>query len=121
MANSLETRAPFLDRDLVEFALSLPASLKVHDAETKVLFKQALKQYWPSSLHRRGKQGFAPPYQTWLGFPDVRALLQRLFAPESALRRLLPGLRSEQQLVRNYTTWNLMTLGLWLEKHAVNV
>jgi asparagine synthase (glutamine-hydrolysing) len=121
MANGLETRAPFLDRDLVEFALSLPAALKVRDAETKVLFKQALKQYWPSSLHRRGKQGFAPPYQTWLGFPDVRALLQRLFAPGSALRRLLPGLRSEQQLVRNYTTWNLMTLGLWLEKHAVNV
>ncbi len=121
MANSLETRAPFLDRDLVEFALSLPASLKVRDQETKVLFKQALQQYWPPSLHSRGKQGFAPPYQAWLGFADVRALLQRLFSPGSALRRLLPGLRPEQQRIRNYTTWNLMTLGLWLEKRAVNV
>jgi len=121
MAHGLETRAPFLDRDLVEFALSLPSTLKVMDGETKVLFKHTLKQYWPPSLHNRGKQGFAAPFQTWLGFPEIKALLQRVFANGSKLHELLPGVRPGQQHVRNYQTWNLLTLGLWLESHAVQV
>jgi len=118
MAHGLETRAPFLDRDLVEFSLSLPSVLKVKDGETKVLFKHALKQYWPAMLHKRGKQGFAAPFQIWMEFPEIKALLQRIFADGSRLRELLPGVRSEQQHVRNYETWNLLTLGLWLERHG---
>jgi len=121
MAHGLETRAPFLDRDLVEFALSLPSTLKVNDGETKVLFKHALKQYWPPSLHKRGKQGFAAPFQVWMGFPEIRALLQRVFANGSRLRELLPGLHPEQQHVRNYETWNLLTLGLWLDSQTISV
>jgi asparagine synthase (glutamine-hydrolysing) len=119
MAHGLETRAPFLDRDLVEFALSLPSTLKVKDGETKVLFKHALKQYWPPSLHKRGKQGFAAPFQVWLGFPEIMALQHRVFADGSKLRELLPGVRPEQQNVRNYEAWNLLTLGLWLERHTI--
>jgi len=121
MAHGLETRAPFLDRDLVEFALSLPSTLKVKDGETKVLFKHALKQYWPTSLHKRGKQGFAAPFQAWLEFPEIRVLLQQVFADGSRLRELLPGVRPEQQHARNYETWNLLTLGLWLDGNAVVV
>jgi asparagine synthase (glutamine-hydrolysing) len=119
MAHGLETRAPFLDRDLVEFTLSLPSSLKVNGSETKILFKHALKQYWPTELHQRGKQGFAAPYQAWLGFADVREMLDRVFARGSRLRTLLPGIGDGQQHQRNYETWNLLTLGLWLERHDV--
>jgi len=78
-----------------------------------------LKQYWPSILHKRGKQGFAAPFQAWLEFPEVKILLKRIFADGSRLRELLPGVRPEQQQVRNYETWNLLTLGLWLERHGV--
>ena len=119
MAHGLETRAPFLDRDLVEFALSLPSVLKVRDGETKVLFKQAFSRYWPREIQTRGKQGFAGPFQAWLGLPDVAASTRRIFAKGSALRSLLPGLQPEQQHVRNYRTWDLLTLGLWLEHHSI--
>jgi len=101
MAHGLETRAPFLDRDLVEFALSLPSTLKVKGGETKVLLKNALKQYWPPLLHKRGKQGFAAPFQSWLEFPEIKAPLQRVLADGSRLYELLPGVRPEQQYVRN--------------------
>ena len=121
MAHGLETRTPFLDRDLVEFALSLPSTLKVRDGETKVLFKQALSRYWPPVLRTRGKQGFAAPFQAWLGFPEIKALLHRVFADGSRLRELLPGVHLEQQHARNYETWNLLTLGLWLEQHGVSL
>jgi asparagine synthase (glutamine-hydrolysing) len=119
MANSLETRAPFLDRDVAEIALSLPSTLKVKDREKKILFRSACRRYWPSELESRGKQGFAGPFQVWLDLPDVQAILRRLFAGGSALRELLPGLQPEQCVHRNYATWNLLTLGLWLERHAV--
>lgn len=119
MAHGLETRAPFLDPDLVEFSLSLPSSLKVKDGKTKILFKHALQQFWPPALRTRGKQGFASPYQAWLGFPEVRGLTDAVFAQGSRLRSLLPGLSEEQKHLRNYETWNLLTLGLWLERQGL--
>jgi asparagine synthase (glutamine-hydrolysing) len=117
MAHGLETRAPFLDRDLVEFALTLPFDMKVRAGETKVLFKHALQDLWPPDIRSRAKQGFAAPYKIWLGLPDVQAILRRVFAQGSALRALLPGLPAGVPHERSYPTWNLMTLGLWLERH----
>jgi asparagine synthase (glutamine-hydrolysing) len=116
MAHGLETRAPFLDRDLVEFALTLPSGLKVTADQTKVLFKQALARYWPEALHQRGKQGFAAPYQAWLAREDVQALVRRVFRPGAPLRQLLPGLPVISRPAHDYHTWSLLTLGLWLER-----
>lgn len=116
MAHGLETRAPFLDRDVVEFALSLPASLKVDGHDTKRLFKHALARYWPEAIRRRSKQGFAAPFQKWLLRPDVQILVRRVFAPGSALRQLLPGVTHEMSQRRDHKTWSLLTLGLWLER-----
>jgi len=121
MAHGRETCAPFLDRDLVEFALSLPATLKVKDGETKVLFKHALKQYWPPSLHKRGKQGFAAPFQAWLKLPEMKPLVEEVFADGSTLRELLPGVRREQKDIGHYQTWNLLTLGLWFRNRTIAI
>ena len=120
MAHGLETRAPFLDRDLAEFAASLPAALKVNGTHTKVLFKHALNRYWPPSVQSRPKLGFGSPYQIWLGFPEVKNLTQRVFKEGSRLRGLLPGFSPAMLEGRPYETWNLLTLGLWLERHALD-
>lgn len=120
MAHGLETRAPFLDRDLAEFALSLPADLKVNAAETKVLFKQALAPLWPPAILSRAKQGFAGPFVPWLQRPDVTALRRRVFAADSPLRRLLPGM-SRNAEPSPHRVWSLLTLGLWLEQHERSV
>lgn len=115
MANSLETRAPFLDRDLMEFALSLPENLKVRGGETKVVLKEACSRYWPQDLRSRTKQGFGAPYIDWLARSDVRAQVERVFAPDARLRDLLPGLPRGVPSGGGFTTWTLLTLGLWLE------
>jgi len=117
MANGLETRTPFLDRDLAEFAATLPAALKVNGTQSKVLFKYALNRYWPPSVQTRPKLGFGSPYQAWLHFPAVQSLRQRVFAAGSRLREQLPGLDPATLEGRPYETWNLLTLGLWLERH----
>jgi asparagine synthase (glutamine-hydrolysing) len=121
MAHGLETRAPFLDRDLVEFALSLPETLKVDGHETKVLLRQACMNSWPKELRSRDKQGFGAPCDVWLGFPKVKSLTAHVFASGSPLRRLLPGIKARQQHTLSYQTWILLTLGLWLERQRVTV
>src|SRR5438552_8554450 len=118
MAHGLETRAPFLDRDLVEFALSLPSDLKVRDEETKVVFRRAFNDLWPQSLWNRPKQGFGAPVAQWLQRSDVQPLLARVFAPGSKLKTLLPGANRSAAREQSYRTWGLLTLGLWLEAHA---
>jgi len=118
MAHGLETRAPFLDRDLVEFALSLPSDLKVRDEETKVVFRRAFNVLWPQSLWNRPKQGFGAPVAQWLQRSDVQPLLARVFAPGSKLKTLLPGANRSAAREQSYRTWGLLTLGLWLEAHA---
>jgi asparagine synthase (glutamine-hydrolysing) len=118
MAHGLETRAPFLDRDVAEFALSLPARLKVDSQRTKIVLRQACERFWPEQVRSRGKHGFGAPYRRWLRRPDVRALSARVFREGGALRSLLPGTPASPS-EDSYETWMLLTLGLWLERQPV--
>jgi asparagine synthase (glutamine-hydrolysing) len=119
MAHGLETRAPFLDRDLVEFALTIPPELKVRGGESKVVLREACKQFWPESLWNRPKQGFGSPIGRWLTLPSMQPLLDRVFARGSRLRTLLPGIPDDARRGLDYRTWTLLTLGLWLDANGV--
>ncbi|MBD1403459.1 asparagine synthase (glutamine-hydrolyzing) [Leclercia adecarboxylata] len=66
MAVSLETRAPFLDHRLVEFAFSLPTSFKMNHFEQKKILRAVLFKYIDKSLVDRPKQGFSLPMRQWL-------------------------------------------------------
>ena len=121
MAHGLETRAPFLDRDLVEFALSLPPNLKVRDTESKIVLKHACERYWPAELRGRGKQGFGAPFDVWLKQPGLQSLMDRVFHRNSRLSQLLPGLPPHRHVVGGYQKWALLTLGLWLDHYPVSV
>jgi asparagine synthase (glutamine-hydrolysing) len=116
MAHGLETRAPFLDRDLAEFVLALPPALKVAGDRTKIVLREAVQDLWPEAIRRRGKQGFGAPYARWMGRSDVQAIAKRVFGAGAPLRALLPGVPPDP--APTYRSWTLMTLGLWLEKHA---
>jgi asparagine synthase (glutamine-hydrolysing) len=118
MAHGLETRAPFLDRDLVEFALTIPAELKVRGKQTKIVLREACRELWPESLRDRPKQGFGSPIGRWLKLPSMQPLLNRVFGEGSALRRMLPGIPNGARHGVNYRTWTLLTLGLWLEANV---
>jgi asparagine synthase (glutamine-hydrolysing) len=67
MAESLEVRAPFLDSRLAEYALSLPAHLKVHHGVGKFVLREALKGLLPEEVLKAPKRGFALPVRSWLG------------------------------------------------------
>jgi asparagine synthetase B (glutamine-hydrolysing) len=118
MAHGLETRAPFLDVDLVEFVLNLAAEFRFKDNSLKYLLRQSCSNLWPEKVRTRSKQGFGAPIWNWLQRPDVRALVQRIAAPSHPLKTLLPGAPSISESSDPQLSWTLLCLGLWLEKRA---
>ncbi|HEY7149569.1 MAG TPA: asparagine synthase (glutamine-hydrolyzing) [Gaiellaceae bacterium] len=65
MRNSVEARVPFLDADLVEFAIALPPEMKVRDGQGKYLLKKAVSGLLPAEIIARPKQGFSAPVSEW--------------------------------------------------------
>ena len=65
MAVSLEAREPLLDHRLVEFAATLPASLRLRRSEGKWLMKKAMERYLPREILYRPKMGFVTPVSAW--------------------------------------------------------
>src|SRR5207249_8551208 len=66
MAHSLESRAPFLDPRLVEFAASLPASWKLKGWRKKHILKRSQRRRLPARTLTRAKQGFNAPVSHWM-------------------------------------------------------
>jgi asparagine synthase (glutamine-hydrolysing) len=123
MANSLETRVPFLDHRVVEMAWQLPMSMKVRDGSNKWILRQILYQYVPKNLIERPKAGFGIPLADWLRGP-LRAWAEDLLE-EGRLQREgffnveyirgkwqlhLAGKRNNQAFI-----WNILMFQEWLE------
>ncbi len=76
MAHSLEVRVPFLDHELVEFAATIPSSLKLHCFEKKSIFRKAVGDSLPPSHLKLPKQGFSIPVADWLRGPLKPTLME---------------------------------------------
>ncbi len=123
MSVSLETRAPFLDHRLIEFAWRLPSSFRVRDGVGKWGMRRVLSRHVPNALVDRPKQGFGVPIDTWLRGP-LRAWATDLLS-ESRLgregylevgpiqRRLQEHLSGERNW--QYHLWIILMFEAWVE------
>ena len=124
MAVSLETRVPFLDHRVIEFAWRLPLSMKIRNGQGKWALRQVLYKHVPKELIERPKAGFAVPLDSWLRGP-LRAWAEDLL-DESRLRREgyfnptpirrawaehLSGRFSHQ-----YHVWDVLMFQAWLDQ-----
>ena len=89
MATSVEARVPFLDRELVEFALALPEKMKVRDGVGKWLLKRTVEGLLPSEIVHRPKQGFGAPVAEWFRGDLGRRAQQEIRDSSLAERGLL--------------------------------
>lgn len=132
MAHSLEARAPFLDRRLVDLVLPIPGATLARSApgakpETKGLLRAVAAPYLPETIIRRPKMGFQPPIAEWL-----RRSLGDAFAAQvesgpifadgilarDPCRRMLAAHRGGGEL--QVKLWNLLSLALWYQRFQVN-
>jgi asparagine synthase (glutamine-hydrolysing) len=127
MAHSLEVRPPFLDHRIVEFAASLPASLKIRGSRQKVLLKELMRDKLPPSVLRRKKVGFDIPAHDWLR-GCLRSLMMDVLLDGSSehaklFRRDVIETYIRQHLERRinvgYHLWGLMVLFLWMKKWGI--
>ena len=127
MAASLETRAPFLDVDVMELAFSMPGRLKMRGGERKRVLKQAVRDLAPASVLARPKEGFSIPMKNWLR-RDLAPLMRELLASDRVVRR--GWLRPEAVRARvdahqagrenhAHTLFSLMVLERWAEAFDV--
>lgn len=125
MAVGLEARSPFLDRRVIELALTLPLEMRIHGRHTKYLVRRLLREYLPAELVERPKQGFTAPVAHWLR-NDLRDELENRLSAEMIVKRGLFDPKRVQMLVQEHIRgthdhaqllWALLVLEWWIAQH----
>ncbi len=123
MLASIEARAPYLDREVMELVLPAPSALKVHRLSTKVILKEAARGLVPDDVIHRRKRGLSVPVARWLNsglatLADRYLVQPRLFG-SAPMARLLAEHRSGQ---RNNARklWPILMAELWAERWNVD-
>lgn len=121
MAASIESRVPFLDHPLVEFASSLPQRLKLRGWTTKYVLRQAMRGMLPEEILGRRKMGFPVPVGSWFrgAFKGVvdefvlgeRAMARGLFRPDH-VRRLVEAHNAGREK-HDERLWMLVNWEIW--------
>ena len=121
MAASIESRVPFLDHVLVEFATRIPREVQIHGLAGKRILKKAVEDLLPHSILYRPKLGFPTPWSGWLAGSRLDAIRAMLLEPRSlnrgffrpeAIETLFNQHRAKHR--DNYDRiWRLLNLELW--------
>ena len=123
MLASIEARAPFLDRELLELVLPAPSALKVRGFTTKAILREAVRGLVPETVIRRRKRGLSVPVARWLNtglatLADRHLRAPRLF-PDAPVARLLDEHRMG---TANHARrlWPVLMAELWAERWGVS-
>ena len=126
MLSSVEARAPFLDRDVTRFALSLPPQLRVRRLETKWTLKKAAEAWLPRDVIYRRKRGLSVPVANWIN-GGLRSEVDRLLAPQRLRSQSLMNAAYVENLLAEHragranhakSLWAVVMLQYWLDRWA---
>ncbi len=113
MANSLETRIPLLDKEIVSFAWSLPMQYKIDGSITKKILRKILYRYVPQSLMERPKQGFSVPLKKWFQEGELREWAENLLEHKKISELGLLNSKAVRQIWKDYIENGIWTEYIW--------
>lgn len=123
MSVSLESRVPFLDHRLIEFAWRLPLTMKIRHGKGKWILSELLAKYVPRKLFDRPKQGFGVPIELWLRGPlrdwaealldEGRLRSEGFLDPQPIRERWAEHLSGKANC--QYRVWDILMFQAWLE------
>jgi asparagine synthase (glutamine-hydrolysing) len=139
MAHSLETRVPFLDNDLVDFAQKVPVQFKLRNLDRikrmdendigklrktndgKVILRKAMSRYVPEKIHNAVKQGFSSPDQSWFKGESIEFVRKMLLDADARIYSVmerksvekLVGEHLEGRINRRLFVWSLLNFEEW--------
>ena len=121
MAVSLELRVPFLDHELVEYSLGLPAAEKKRYGGTKGLLIEACRDLLPPAVYERPKAGFALPMRKWMGGPlapfvenGLREVVRRQLLPQDFVADAQNRFRTDR--LHWTRLWSIVVLGHFVRR-----
>ncbi|MDE6915172.1 MAG: asparagine synthase (glutamine-hydrolyzing) [Lachnospiraceae bacterium] len=129
MAVSLETRVPMLDKDVVEFAWTIPMAYKKQGGEGKLLLRDVLYRYVPKTMMERPKKGFSIPVAQWLREPGLREWAQALLDGNLIRRQGILDADAVERIWRDFIDngnwriqiWYILMFQSWMQDEAVRV
>jgi len=124
MAVSLESRVPFLDHRVIEFALRLPLDMKIRDGMGKYILRSMLNEHVPNHLINNNKRGFSVPLGDWMKGPlkdwaesllDKSRIENEGYLNTALVRKLWSDHLSGKTL-SHYSLWSILMFQSWLEQ-----
>ena len=125
MAASIESRVPFLDHKLVEFASSLSPRLKLRGFTTKWILREAVRSILPATILTRKKMGFPVPFGMWMR-GEWQSVAQDILLDRRTQERGIVDRAAAERLIASHASgaqeggdaiWGLMNLELWYRTH----
>lgn len=126
MAEGIEVRVPFLDKDLVELSTQIPIDLKLKGNETKYILKKVAERYLPKEVIYRPKSGFGAPVRDWIT-GDLKPIIEERLSKSALEKQGLFDYESVQKLIHenqigkidaSYTIWSVLAISSWFNQFA---
>lgn len=124
MANSLEVRVPYLDREVIEYASKLPSKYKIVGNETKYAFRKVAKEELADKVADKKKLGFPVPIREWLKEDDVYQEVKNIFLeseyffkPKKIIKLLDDHRAGKRDNSRKI--WTIYTFLVWYQEYFI--
>ena len=125
MAASVEVRVPFIDKQLINFAMSIPGNFKFFNKQSKYILKKIAEKLLPNKIIYRPKASFGAPIRSWIS-GDLKDMVDEYLSEDNINKRKIFNYSKVRDMIEKdrlgkednaYKIYQLLTLELWFKAY----